>query len=461
MTPDSSTSPDTNSGLLTDYYQLTMMQGYLKNGLTGTAVFEFFFRKLPKQRGFLVAMGLESLLECIERLHFTADELQWLREKGCSAELLAFLCDFRFTGDVHAVPEGSIVFPEEPILRITAPLPQAQLLETRAINLLHFQTLIASKAVRNVLSAPDKPLVEFGLRRAHGAEAGLLAARACYLAGFAGTSNVMAGRMFDIPIFGTMAHAFVLAHDDEIAAFADFARANPNDAVLILDTYDTQAAAAKVVKLAQTLAGEGIRIRGVRLDSGDLAEHARKTRRILDDGGLRDVQIFASGNLDEWSLAKLTAAKAPIDGYGIGTRLDVSADVPYLDCAYKLQEYAGKPRRKRSEAKATWPGPKQVYRVFGPDGLASHDELTLDEGAESSQPASASSGQPQALIVPVMRAGRRVGRTPASQEIRACLADQLAQLRPELKALEPQTEYRVEIMPALHALAAQCDGLRE
>jgi nicotinate phosphoribosyltransferase len=267
----------------------------------------------------------------------------------------------------------------------------------------------------------------------------------------------MAARLFDIPIFGTMAHAFVLAHDDEVAAFADFARANPNDAVLILDTYDTEAATAKVVKLAATLAHEGIRIRGVRLDSGDLAEHARKTRRILDDGGLTDVQIFASGNLDEWSLTKLTAAKAPIDGYGIGTRLDVSADVPYLDCAYKLQEYAGKPRRKRSEAKATWPGPKQVYRVLGPDGLASHDELTLEEGAESSQRASANSDQRQALIVPVMRAGRRVGQPPTSEQIRSRLADQLSQLPPALKALEPAIEYQVEIMPPLHALAAQCD----
>ena len=247
-------------------------------------------------------------------------------------------------------------FADEPILRVTAPLPQAQFVETRIVNLLNFQTVIASKAARAVLVAQEKPLVDFGLRRAHGAEAGLMAARASYIAGFSATSNVLAGQRFNIPISGTMAHSFVQAHDDEISAFARFAEANPGNVVLLIDTYETEAAAEKVVRLAPELKKLGIDIQGVRIDSGDLGLHARKVRAILDEAGLREVRIFASGNLDEYLVRDLIESNAPIDAFGIGTRIDTSSDAPYLDCAYKLQEYAGRARRKRSEGKTTWPG---------------------------------------------------------------------------------------------------------
>ncbi|MDE2310778.1 MAG: nicotinate phosphoribosyltransferase, partial [Betaproteobacteria bacterium] len=272
-----------NSALLTDLYQLTMLQGYHDSGMEEVAVFEFFVRKLRPGRGFLMAAGLEQVLEFLEGLHFSSEELAWLASTGrFSREFLARLETLHFTGDVHAMPEGTVFFPNEPILRVTAPIAQAQLVETRLINLLHFQTLIASKAARMVLMAPDKLLVDFGLRRAHGAEAGLLAARASYLAGFTGTSNVLAGMQFGIPLFGTMAHSFVQAHADETLAFEHFAHAQPDNVVLLIDTYDTEAAASKVVALAPQLKRQGIRIKGVRIDSGDLADHARKVRQILD-----------------------------------------------------------------------------------------------------------------------------------------------------------------------------------
>ena len=248
-----------DSTLLTDLYQLNMMQAYLDHGKTGTAVFEFFTRKLPSNRGFLMAAGLEQALGYLETLHFTASEIEWLSRTGRFRQnLLDYLAAFRFTGDVHAMPEGTVFFGNEPILRVTAPLPQAQLVETRLINLLHFETLIASKAARHVLLAPGKELVDFGLRRAHGAEAGLLAARASYIAGYAGTATVLAAERFGIPIYGTMAHSFIEAFDSESAAFEAFARSRPQDLTILIDTYDTEAAAKKVVALAKRLEPEGI-----------------------------------------------------------------------------------------------------------------------------------------------------------------------------------------------------------
>ena len=260
-----------SSPLLTDLYQLNMIQAYLDHAETKTAVFEFFVRKLPQRRGFLMAAGLEQALQFLENLHFSAEEIEWLAStRRFEKSLLDRLSDFRFTGDVHAVPEGRIFFANEPILRITAPMPQAQLVETRLINLLHFQTLIASKAARMVLAAPGKLMVDFGLRRAHGAEAGLLAARASYIAGFAGTATMLAEQAFGIPTYGTMAHSFVEAYDSEIAAFESFAQSRPKNLTLLIDTYDTEAAARKVVVLAPRLAARGITIAAVRLDSGDL-----------------------------------------------------------------------------------------------------------------------------------------------------------------------------------------------
>ncbi len=345
------------SVLLTDLYQLTMLQGYHDAGMAETAVFEFFVRRLRPARGFLLAAGLDQSLDYLEQLRFSTAELEWLAStRRFSEDFLASLEALRFTGDVHAMPEGTAFFPNEPILRVTAPIAQAQLVETRLINLLHLETLIASKAARSVLMAPHRLLVDFGLRRAHGSEAGLLAARASYLAGFSGTSTVLAGQQFGIPLFGTMAHSFIQAHDDETLAFEHFAHAQPGNVVLLIDTWDTEAAAHKVVALAPRLDAAGIRIKGVRIDSGDLAEHARRVRRILDAGGLGHVIIFASGDLDEFALRDMLAAGAPVDGFGVGTHLDTSSDLPYLDCAYKLQEYAGR-ARPASAPKARPPGP--------------------------------------------------------------------------------------------------------
>ena len=397
------------SPLLTDLYQLNMIQAYLDHGETKTAVFEFFVRKFPPRRGFLIAAGLEQALGFLENLQFTAEEIDWLAgTRRFEVGLLDQLSTFRFTGNVHAMPEGRVFFAHEPILRVTAPMPQAQLVETRLINILHFQTLIAAKAARMVLTAPGKLLVDFGLRRAHGAEAGLLAARASYIAGFAGTATMLAEEEFGIPTFGTMAHSFVEAFDSESAAFECFAHSRPKNLTLLIDTYDTEAAAKKVIALAPKLAAQGIKVRAVRLDSGDLIALSKSVRRILDDGGLAEVTIFASGGLDEDPVAEIVRAGAPIDGFGIGTSLTTSSDVPALDCAYKLQEYAGLARRKRSAGKATWPGRKQVWRYYGTDGRIAGDILSLKRADRRTADRAGDERRP------AYRANAHAGRNPGA-----------------------------------------------
>jgi nicotinate phosphoribosyltransferase len=439
---------DATSPLLTDLYQLNMLHAYLDHGETKTAVFEFFVRKLPPRRGFLVAAGLEQALDFLAGLHFSAEEIDWLARTGrFGTALLDHLAELRFTGDVHAMPEGTVYFANEPILRITAPLPQAQLVETRLINILHFQTLIASKAARVMLAAPGKLLVDFGLRRAHGAEAGLMAARASYVVGFAGTATVLAEKRYGIPAYGTMAHSFIEAYDDESAAFEDFARSRPQNLTLLVDTYDTEAAARKVVRLAPRLKTLGIVVRAVRLDSGDMIALSRSVRRILDQGGLTDIAIFASGGLDEDSIAEMLAAGAPIDGFGVGTSLTTSSDVPALDCVYKLQEYAGLPRRKLSTGKATWPGRKQVWRRYGPDGRMTSDLLGLESDAQAGEP----------LIELVMQGGRRIAPSPSLAECRDRAARDLARLPEPLRRLEPGVAYPVEVSATLEQLAAEVD----
>jgi nicotinate phosphoribosyltransferase len=434
--------------LLTDLYQLNMLQAYLEGGKTETAVFELYMRKLPARRGFLIAAGLEQALDFLEHLRFAPDELEWLAASGrFGKDLIDYLAAFRFSGDVHAMPEGSVFFADEPILRVTAPLPQAQLVETRLINFLQLQSMVAAKAARMILAAPGKLLVDFGLRRAHGGEAGLLAARASYIAGFAGTATVAAGKAFGIPLFGTMAHSFIEVHDDESAAFENFARARRENLTLLIDTYDTEEAARKVVALAPKLKADGITVRAVRIDSGDLVTLSREVRRILDDGGLADVTIFASGGLDEDALAVLVRAGAPIGGYGMGTSLVTSQDVPSLDAAYKLQEYAGLARRKRSAGKATWPGRKQVWRSFDADGRMSGDVLSLEDDRQPGEP----------LIHPVMTAGRRLAPSPSLAEIRARAARELERLPEPLRRLTPGTSYPVQVADALVRLAAEVD----
>ena len=435
--------------LLTDLYELTMLQAYFEQRMTGVAVFEFFVRKLPHERHFLMAAGLAQVAEYLAGLRFTGDDLAWLTASGrFSPAFVASLAELRFTGDVDAMPEGTVFFADEPIVRITAPIREAQLVESRVMNLLHYQTLVASKAARCVLAAPGRLLVDFGLRRAHGAEAALLSARASYLAGFAGTATVEAGRQFGIPVYGTMAHSFVQAHADEALAFEHFARAQPDNAMPLIDTYDTERAAQRVVELAGRLRADGIRIKGVRIDSGDLGQHARRVRAILDAGGLADVTIFASGNLDEHRLRELVAQAAPIDGFGIGTRMNTSADAPFLDCAYKLEEYDGRARRKRSEGKATWPGRKQVYRQYDAAGASTGDTLTLVGDAAPGVP----------LLVPVLRSGRPTDFALDLATARARARRELARLPDALRGLGEAPPYTVTVAPALRALAASVDA---
>jgi nicotinate phosphoribosyltransferase len=434
------------SPLTTDLYELNMVQAYLDRGEDKEAVFEFFVRRLPERRNFLVAAGLEDALAFLETLRFSAHEIDWLKSTGrFRRNLIDYLSGLRFTGDVHAIPEGTICFPHEPLIRITAPLPIAQLVETRLINILHFQTMIASKAARMVLAAPGKILSDFGLRTAHGAEAGLFSARASYIAGFFGAANVLAGERYGIPIVGTMAHSFVQVHDDEMTAFENFARSRPDGVILLIDTYDTEAGARKVVQLAPKLKADGIAIRGVRIDSGDLAAMARKVRTILDAGGLNDVIILVSGGINEDVLQTMTATKAPIDGYGIGVNLDASIDAPSLDCAYKLQEYAGTPRRKLSEGKVTWPGRKQIWRSFGDDGRMSGDTLSLENDSHKGD----------LLVVPVMRAGKRIAPAPKLSQIREHAARELARLPEPLRRLEKSDDYPVRFSEKLKELAAE------
>ncbi|MCF7989588.1 MAG: nicotinate phosphoribosyltransferase [Thiohalocapsa sp.] len=438
--------------LLTDLYELAMLEAYHARGMQEEAVFDFFVRETPPGHGYLVAAGLASVLDALSRAQFTEEELDWVAESGrFGADFVDYLRGFRFTGSVHAMAEGTVFFPDEPVLRVSAPIPQAQLMETRIINLLQYQILIAGKAARCVEAAPDKLLVDFGLRRAHGAEAGLLAARSSYLAGFAGSSTVLAAPRFGIPIYGTMAHSFIEAHDDEIDAFEHFARARPKNLVLLIDTYDTELAAQKLTGLAEKLAQAGIRIGAVRIDSGDLGEHARKVRRILDDGGLGDVRIFASGGLDEHRVKALLEADAPIDGFGIGSKLDTSADAPYLDCAYKLAEYAGKPRRKHSEHKATWPGRKQVVRRYDADGTMIGDTIQCED-----EPADG-----EALLQQVMAHGEVLKPRPTLEQARERLATQRRRLPPELRLLDASARYRVDVSDGVRALADEADALIE
>ena len=439
----------TRSALLTDLYELTMLQTYLEHGMTDRAVFEFFVRDAPAKRPFYVAAGLEQLLDWLEGLRFTEAELDWVRRCGhFSAGFADRLEGLRFTGDVHALPEGTVFFAQEPLVRVEAPLPEAQLVESRLMNILHFQSLIATKAARCVQAAAGRAVVDFGLRRAHGAEAGLWAARAAYIGGFAASATCLANSLYGVPVTGTMAHSFVLAHDSELEAFRRFARSHPDNVILLIDTYDTEAAARRVVDLARELAAEGIQVQAVRLDSGDLADHAGRVRRILDEGGQGEVKILASGGLDEFGIRDLVAAGAPIDGFGVGSKVDTSADLPFLDSAYKLHAYAGEPRRKRSEGKEDLPGAKQVYRQRDGEGRILRDVIGLaDEGCD---------GEP--LLRPVMEGGRAVAPPEPLKESRARCAASLGELPEELLGLEGAESSPVALSAGLRDLRRRLDA---
>ena len=428
--------------LFTDLYELTMAAAFFREDMRETATFSLFARRLPPTRAFIVAAGLEDALAYARGLHFGGDAVEYLRSLGrFEPEFLEYLASLRFTGEIRAVPEGTIVFPDEPMLEVTAPVIEAQLLESALLNACHLQSVLASKAARVAIAARGRELAEFGLRRSHGTDAALKAARCAWIAGFGSTSNVLAGRAYGIPVSGTMAHSFVTSFGDELEAFRAYARAFPDTAVLLIDSYDTLEGARKAVTVARELAATGHALAAVRLDSGDLLGLSREVRRILDDAGLPGVRIVASGGLDEHDIAALVAAGAPVDAFGVGTRLNVSADAPYLDLVYKLVRYGDRDVLKLSAGKETWVGAKALYRSFGPEGVMRGDVIALEE--EAPPPGA------ESLLGMVMRAGEPAGPPPSLGEIRRHCAEQLATLPEELRRLTEHGGHPVTVSDRL------------
>jgi nicotinate phosphoribosyltransferase len=438
------------TGLYTDLYEVRMAASYLRRGMTGSATFSLFSRRLPATRGFLVATGLADVLDFLAGFHFDTEETDYLRRSvGLDEDSLATLSETTFTGDVWAVPEGRLVFADEPLLEVTAPIAQAQLVETAVLNLMTFATTVASKAARCRLAAPHAELIDFAFRRTHGLEAAVGVARASAIAGFDTTSNVAAARRYGLRAAGTMAHSYVEAFADERSAFVAFAEDFPENAIFLVDTYDTVAGVRIAADVANALGLRGPV--GIRLDSGELADLARRARKILDTAGLTGARIVASGGLDEHVVAALVDQRAPIDAYGIGTKMGVSADAPSLDSAYKMVAFDGRPVMKLSTGKATFPGAKQVFR--GPDAAAG-DVLALREELPPT-------GY-EPLLVPVMVGGQAVA--PAEPPAEVCAARErfaadlawLPEAARRLTAPEPVT---VRPSARLEALRAQVAGL--
>jgi nicotinate phosphoribosyltransferase len=435
--------------LLTDLYELTMAQVYFQNRKSGGATFSLFIRSYPPNRGYFVAAGLEEVLKGLERFSFTDDDIDYLRgTKLFAPDFLDFLKDLRFTGEAWAVPEGRIFFKDEPILEITAPLIEAQIVETFVINQINLQTLIATKAARCLHAADGRGVVDFSLRRAQGVDAGLKVARASYLAGFEGTSDVLAGKRYGIPIVGTMAHSFILSFEREIDAFRRFADSFPNSSTFLIDTFDTVAGARKAVEVGREMARRGKRLRAVRLDSGDLAALSRQVRRILDDAGFDDVAIVASGGLDEYELDDLSKTNAPINSYGVGTKMGVSGDAPWFDMAYKLVEHEDRPVLKLSTGKATLPGKKQVFRFLDERRRLVKDVIGIrGDSVAGAEP----------LLDKVMENGK-IGRgLPTLTAIRSRFLEEFGRLDDRYKAIRNPATYPVELSPKLAALKTETE----
>jgi nicotinate phosphoribosyltransferase len=436
--------------LVTDFYEITMSAAYHAQGMNGMATFSLFIRDLPPQRGFIVAAGLEQVLDYLEDFAFSSQDLDYLRSLGrFEPGFLEFLGKLRFTGEVWALPEGTICFADEPLLEITAPLAEAQLVETMVINLVNLHSMLASKAARCVLAAQGRALVDFGLRRTQGLEAGMAAARAAAMVGFAGTSNVAAARELDLPPVGTMAHAFVESFGDETASFRAFAQTFPDHTVILVDTYDSVSGLKRAVEVALELKAQGHRLVGVRLDSGDMVALSRQAREMLDQAGLEETMVVVSGSLDEYRLAEMLAQGARVDLFAVGTKVVCSADAPYFDIAYKLVSYEDRPTLKLSAGKRTWVSPKQLWRQPGPDGLLGRDLLGLRGESLPGQP----------LLVPVMRQGRRLGPREPWREARRRFSEQLASLPEACRRLESPQRPPVEITPALDELQRRTQAL--
>jgi len=419
------------TALLTDLYELTMAQSYREHEKTGTAVFSLFVRSLPPERNFLVAAGLKTLIRKLEQFRFTRDEIAYLSGLGIfSSDFLRWLEQFRFSGRISAVPEGTVLFANEPIVQIEGPLPEAQILETLALNCIHFETLVASKAARIMAVGRKKSIVDFGFRRSHTTEAGTAAARAAWIAGFDGTSNLEAGKQYGIPVVGTMAHSYVMLFDREEEAFRAYQSSFPDRAICLIDTYDTLACTETIIRLAR----EGVPVIGVRLDSGEIGTLARDVRERLDLAGLPGIRIFVSSNVDEYSIDRWLTSGVPIDSFGVGTHFITSSDAPYLDMVYKLVEYEGTPRIKTSPGKTTFPYRRQIVRHCR-EGVLAYDEVVR-------------SGQDliEGLIKPVLINGELVQPLPSLAETKEHCAREIASLPAPFRSLKKQ-DYDVRILP--------------
>lgn len=417
--------------LLTDLYEFTMAESFLRHQKTKEAVFSISVRSLPQERNFLVACGLESLVHFLQSCSFTTEDIAYLRGRGIfSEDFLSWLSSYHFSGDLFAVPEGRIVFAGEPLVRIEGPLPEVQILETMALNLIHHQTVIASKAARMIAVSKGKNLIDFGLRRTHGPEGGIYAARSSYITGFSATSNLEAGRIYDIPVAGTMAHSYIQVHESEEEAFRTYMNTYPRDATLLIDTYDTRNGALTAARLAH----EGLPVSGVRIDSGDIASIVSEVRDILDSQGLHHIRIIVSGGVDEHDIRKWMNATIPIDAFGIGTRMVTSADAAYLDMTYKLVEYDHTPRFKTSPGKKTIPGSRDVSRSYDCQGVMIYDEII---------PVGESHGG-ESLLEHVIRKGELMRPLPPLAECRERFQTDFNHLPDDLKELH-QGEYPVYI----------------
>ncbi|MCL6553329.1 MAG: nicotinate phosphoribosyltransferase [Firmicutes bacterium] len=430
-----------NVALLVDLYELTMADSYLRHGMNDRATFDLFIRALPPTRAFLVSAGLDGVLAYLEELRFSDEAIAYLRSlRLFSDAFLDYLRTFRFTGDVRAIPEGEVFFPPEPVLEVTAPRIEAQVVETFLLNAINFQVMVASKAARVVLAARGRAVADFSPRRDHGTDAAVKAARAAYLAGCTSTSNVLAGMLYGIPVTGTMAHSYVMSFSDELTAFRAFARDFPHNTVLLIDTYDTLQGVANAIVVARELAARGGRLRAVRIDSGDLVAQSRAVRAALDAAGLREVQVLLSGDLNEYRIAELLDQGAAADAFGVGTELGTSADAPSLGGVYKLVEDEKGFRIKLSAGKATLPGRKQVWRKLDAEGQPTADLIALhDEPAPPDH---------VPLLVPVMEGGRRLWAEPLPA-IRQRCTERLAALPEELRGLEDAMRYPVALSAAL------------
>lgn len=431
--------------LFTDLYELTMAQAYWQSGQTAPATFSLFFRKYPPDRGYFVFAGLADVLTYLERFRFSPTDIDYLRAlRRFNEGFLVALAELSFTGTVRAMPEGTVFFANEPVVEITSPVIEAQLVETFVVNQVNLQTILATKASRVVHAARGRETIDFAARRTHGVETANALARVSYLAGFDGTSNTMAGALYGIPVSGTMAHSYIMSFEQEIESFRQFAQSFPDTSTFLVDTYDTLEGTRKAAAVAREMSEQGHRLNAVRLDSGDLRELSRQARAVLDNAGLPEVQIFASGGLDEFEVDELLRAGAPIDAFGVGTKVGVSADAPWTDCVYKLVEYAGRPVLKLSTKKRTLSGPKQVFRHRGPAGDYLGDVIAR---AEEMPPAGT-----EALLEEVMRGGKCLRPAASLEELRNRFRAEFASLPERHKALRAPELYDVRISKDLEEL---------